>query len=246
MTIEWESTIIAAMATRQGVRDVNADGAAIHRVPGTKVVGAAIVDGIGSDAEVARFADIAAEVAARVGARKTAVLGILAAAELVAAPAGRGITGPDGVAVLAVAEPGAPTSIAWTGDSRAYGWNGSTLQQRTTDHNVGQYLRQNSGGGPVELLEQMEFLARKHDNWLRSSLGLCGIGSVDACHIPPGELALLASDGLHNSVPHEVMEALIREHEGHPQRLADALVAAATEDEKGYRDDATAIVLAPR
>jgi protein phosphatase len=71
-----------ATATRRGVRDFNADSAAVHRVPGTWVVGAAIVDGIGNNAEVARFAEIAAEVAARVGARKTATLGILAAAEL--------------------------------------------------------------------------------------------------------------------------------------------------------------------
>ncbi|WP_449475286.1 PP2C family protein-serine/threonine phosphatase [Streptomyces abikoensis] len=198
-------------------------------MPGTEVVGAAIVDGIGSDVEVAEWARIAAEVAARVGARKTAVLGILAAAELNSAPAERHVIATDGVAVLAVAAPGHPTSIAWTGDARAYGWSGAALKQLTTDHTVGEYLRQNGGGGPIELL------AAAHDNWIRTTLGRSSISTVHAA-ASDDDLVLLTSDGVHDQLPHEELEMLVRKHQGDPQVLAEAIVAAAREDEDGYRD----------
>ncbi|MGW4731677.1 hypothetical protein ACWEQC_21345 [Streptomyces shenzhenensis] len=47
------------------------------------------------------------------------------------------------------------------------------------------------------------------------------------------------SDGVHDQIPAETMERLVRD----PQALPDALVAAAQEDEDGYRDDATAFFL---
>lgn len=227
--------IATATATRQGSRHHNADAAAIHQIPGTAIVGAAVVDGIGSSADIARFAEIAAEVAARVGARRTATIGILAAAELVSAPAAADIS-PDGVAVLAVAEPGQDTAIAWTGDARAYGWDGSTLRQLTTDQTVGEWLLQLVGGGDLAAL------AAHHDNWLRSSLGRCSIATVHAT-AAADPLVLLTSDGAHEQVPHEQIEALIRGHGGDLQALVDSIVAAALPGEDGYRDDATVIAL---
>ncbi|GAA3384538.1 hypothetical protein GCM10017750_59380 [Streptomyces racemochromogenes] len=225
--------IRAAKASRRGVRDHNADAAAIHLVPDTAVVGAAVVDGIGSNPEVARFADIAAEVAARVGARKTATLGILAAAELVGAPAAASIS-PDGVAVVAIAEPGSDTSIAWTGDARVYGWDGAVLRQRSTDHTVGQYLRIN-GGVAIELAEA-------HDNWIRATLGRSSIATVHFAEVED-QLVLLTSDGVHDTLGHEQLQKLVEAHADDPQALADALVAAVEADGDGYRDDATAVVL---
>ncbi|GAA0389582.1 hypothetical protein GCM10010160_18990 [Acrocarpospora corrugata] len=190
-------------------------------------MGAAIVDGI------ARFAQIAAEVASRVGPRKTPTLGILAAAELAALPGTVPIT-PDGVAVLAVAQPGEETGIAWTGDSRVYGWDGEQLVQRSTDHTVGQYLRVN--GIPVEL-------AKEHDNWIRCSLGRASVATVHFARIAD-PLVLLTSDGVPDGIPHAELERLVREHRGEPQALADAIVAATRGNEEGYRDDATVVVLA--
>ncbi|MEV8395938.1 MULTISPECIES: SpoIIE family protein phosphatase [unclassified Streptomyces] len=204
-------------------------------MPGTDIVAAAVVDGIGSTDEVAAFAAIAAEVAVRVGARKTGPIGILAAAELVAAPAAAAIE-PDGVAVLAIAEPGEPTRIAWTGDSRAYEWDGKALHQRSTDHTVGQYLRYN---------EVAIELAEAHDNWIRTSLGRSSIATVHQAEIAGDAMVVLTSDGVHDHVPHSEMEALIRGHDGAPQALADAIVAAARPNAEGYRDDATVVVLIP-
>ncbi|MYW04800.1 SpoIIE family protein phosphatase [Streptomyces sp. SID3343] len=231
-----ESTVTAASASRRGTRPHNCDSAAIHHMPGTAVVAAALVDGIGNSDQVAEFAHIAAEVAARVGPRKTATLGILAAAELVAAPAAADIE-PDGVAVLALVEPGQDTAVAWTGDARAYGFDGATLTRRTTDHTVGQYLRIN-GGVAIELCEA-------HDNWIRASLGRSSIATVHAAEVPD-TMIVLTSDGVHDSVAHDDMQALARAHHHDPQALADALVAAAVENAAGYRDDATAIVVTTR
>jgi serine/threonine protein phosphatase PrpC len=56
---------------------------------------------------------------------------------------------------------------------------------------------------------------------------------------------LLVSDGL-DCVPHDELEALVREHQDDPNALTDAIVAAARETEDGYRDDATALVLTTR
>lgn len=231
--------ITVAAATRRGSRTYNADASAVHRLPGTSTVAAAIVDGIGNSAEIARTAMVAAETAARVGARRTPTIGILAAAELVSPPhtpvLARDAEAPDGVAVLAVAEPGQTTALAWTGDARAHGWDGSRLRQLTTDHTIGQYLRLN-GDGPIEAL------AAAHDNWLRTSLAHTTIATVHAGETT-APLVILTSDGVHDQVAPTAMETLVRMHHEDPQDLADALVQAARPTEDGYCDDATAVVL---
>lgn len=227
--------IRTARASRQGVREYCADAAAIHTPPGSSIVAAAVVDGIGSTAEVAAWAHVAAEVAARVGARRTAMMGLLAAAELTAAPAAE--MAPDGVAVVAVAHPGDEVSIAWTGDARAYGWDGSRLLQYSTDQTMGEWLRV-SGGPAVDLST-----AAGHDHWILSTLGRASIAAVRTTQIPDG-LIILTSDGVHDALEREVMERLVKEYAGDPQALADALVSAVGDDGDGYRDDATVVVLA--
>jgi len=232
------SYCLIASATRQGTSEDNADSVAVFHMPGTERSGAAIVDGIGHGPDVVALSHLAAQVAARVGVRKTSILGILAAAELAQAPAAD-VIDPDAVAVLALVEPGADTSIAWTGDCRAYGWDGRRLIQRTTDHTVGQYLRVN--GVAIELAEE-------HDNWSRTSLGRSSVATVHQVVIED-PLILLTSDGVHDQMPHDTLENLVRQHHTDPQALATAIVNAAQSvpdaDEEGgyYRDDATAIVI---
>lgn len=227
------SEIRYATATREGSSGLNADAAAIHRVPGTNIVGAAIVDGIGHAAGTPEWARHAAEVAARVGPRKTATIGILAAAELNDAPASAAIE-PDGVAVLAIAEPGQSTAIAWTGDSQVFGWDGEALHRRSTPHTVGEYLRAN--GFPVDVTVPA-------DDWIRTTLARCSIATVHAAEVDD-ELVILTSDGVHDQMPHEVLERIVRDHLDDLQAMADAIVAAADEDAENYRDDATVVVLA--
>jgi PPM family protein phosphatase len=226
------SSITTAVASRQGTRAYYSDAPVVHRLPHSEVVAAAIVDGIGSSAEVAEFAQLAAQVAARVGARKTARLGVLAAAELVEAPGGTDIE-PDGVAVLAVLAPDGVVSVAWTGDSRAYAWRDGELVQLTGDMTIGTYLRSNGFPLPDDA---------PHDNWLATSLGRSSVATVH--HIrSETDLLVLTSDGVHKQTAHERMAEIVAAHADHPQALADELVAAAGTDADGYRDDATAVVL---
>ncbi|WNV86649.1 SpoIIE family protein phosphatase [Umezawaea sp. Da 62-37] len=99
---------------------------------------------------------------------------------------------------------------------------------------MGAYLRQN---GDVDLAPQ-------HDNWVRLSLASATPTTVALSHAPAGELVLLVSDGL-DDVPLPDLAALVAHHHHDPQALVDAIVATGEEDETGYRDDATAVVLCP-
>jgi protein phosphatase len=223
----------AALASRQGTRTFNCDAAVIHQVADAGPVAAAVIDGIGSSAEVAAYANLAAQVAARVGARRGAILGVLAAADLNTGPAGTRIE-PDGVAALAIAYPDGATSIAWTGDSRAYGYDGRQLHQLTTDMTVADYLRAN--GFPVEA-------TIAHEDWIRTSLGRSTINTVHHTGVEH-RLILLTSDGVHKQITDEHLTDIVRAHAGHgPAALAEAIVNAPQTDDEGYRDDATAIVL---
>ncbi|MEU9888035.1 hypothetical protein [Sphaerisporangium sp. NPDC051011] len=222
-----------AHAHRRGTREYYCDAVAVHTTSDLTTA-AAVVDGIGNSEKVAACSRLLAQVAARVAARRNGLAGILSAGELVAdAGPDEDDPEPDAVAVVAVAREGEETRVAWVGDSRAYGWTGSDLRQYTTDHTVGEQLRCN--GAPLELAED-------HDNWLRTSLSLAVVATVYTVEIPD-PLVILTSDGVHDSVPHEELIALVRKYQHEPQALADALVAAAQPDEDGYRDDATAVVL---
>lgn len=220
----------AAAATRKGVRAHNMDAAAVFEAA-NGVTTAAVVDGIGNDQFGAQTMRLLAETAARIGATKGALAGVLAAAALIEDPGTREYK-PDGVLVLAIAEPGQPTLLGWVGDSHAYGWDGTALRRRTDPHTMGAYLRQN---GDTDL-------APEHDNWVRISLSTASPTTVALSEVPAGEPVLLVSDGL-DATPIEELEVLVKQHQHDPQTLADAIVAAAREDDDGYRDDATAVVL---
>lgn len=224
--------LLTATASRQGTSGDNADAAAIHHLPEIETTAAAIVDGIGHGEHVVAFARLAAQVAARVGARKTSILGILAAAELNAASGGEPIN-PDGVAVLAVARPDGATSIAWTGDARAYGYDGRQLHQRTTDMTVGQYLRVN--GFPLEA-------TAAHDDWIRTSLGRSSVNTVHQA-VVHDRLIVLTSDGVHKQITDQRLAEIVHEHAEDPEALVAAIVGAPVADADGYRDDATAIAI---
>ncbi|WEH34476.1 SpoIIE family protein phosphatase [Streptomyces sp. AM 4-1-1] len=219
-------------ATREGTALDNADAAKVY-VLADGTVGAVVIDGIGHGPYTSRTAPLLAEVAARIGAQRGPLAGLLTAGQLVTDP---GVDGEEAnaVAVAAVRHPDeVDTDIAWVGDCRAYGWDGITLTRYTDDHTVGAQLRLN--GAPWRL-------AREHDNWVKTALSKATVGTVYGVTVPD-MLVLLTSDGVHDQIPHRAMESLVREHETDPQALADALVAEARDDETGYRDDATAIVI---
>lgn len=224
--------LVTASATRRGTRAHNADAAATFTTADLTTA-AVVVDGIGNSAALAACSRLLAEAAVRIGAQRGGLAGVLTAAALIADP-GTEDDPPDGVAVLAVGGPGSETVVNWVGDCRAYGWHGRTLRRYTTDHTVGQQLVQN--GVPLEL-------AKEHDNWVRTTLSRAVVATVYEVVIPAGDLVLLTSDGVHDQLTHEELAALVHQHQHDPQVLADAVVAAVHEDEAGYRDDATILVI---
>lgn len=160
-----------------------------------------------------------AQVAARTGAVRGALSGLLTAAQLVADPGADGDT-PDGVAVVAVAAPGADTAVVWCGDCRAYGWDGARLRLYSNDHTVGRRPRRR----------------------LLVTLSQVTPAVAGEAAIPAAEMVILTSNGIHDQVPAEELEALVRAHRGDPRSLPDMIVAAAR-DGDGRRDDATAAIV---
>ncbi|MFJ2818313.1 hypothetical protein [Streptomyces sp. NPDC087294] len=224
--------IRTGIATREGTAADNADAARIHRLAdGT--IGAAVIDGIGHGPHTSRTAPLLAEVAARISARRGPLAGLLTASEMIV-DAGSDGDEADAVAVALRVHPDDDLVVVnWTGDARGYGLGRRGLTLYTDDHTVGAQLRAN--GVSLDI-------ARQHDNWLRTSLARATVGTTYTASIPD-RLVIITSDGVHDQIPTDRMETLVREHADDPQALADALVAAAQPDETGYRDDATAIVI---
>ncbi|MYR64416.1 hypothetical protein GTY54_52135 [Streptomyces sp. SID625] len=220
------------IAQREGTAGSAADAAATYTSPRTGRTAIALVDGMGHDADIVRLAPMLAETAARVGAVRGALAGLLSAGLLVADP------GPAAVGVLAVTrEDGQGIELVWAGDCRAYHWDGSVLQQLTTDHTLAAYLTTAArGAGDVPVTALADYVG--------VTLGLAVPATVPYVSVPAGVL-LLTSDGVHDQVQPDVVEALVRELHADPQGLAEALVAAAQPDASGYRDDATAVVMPP-
>ncbi|ARI52847.1 hypothetical protein A6E92_12045 [Streptomyces sp. S8] len=220
-------------ATREGTAADNADADAgkVYRLAdGT--VGAAVIDGIGHGPHTSRTAPLLAETAARVTAHRGALAGILSAGLLIADPGHDGEEA-NAVGVAALVDD-AGTRAAWVGDCDALGWNGTRLRRYSTPQVMGEWVRQY--GPPVEIAEH-------YDDWVRVSLHSATVATVGEVDIPD-PVVILLSDGVHDQVPADVLEDLAREHHRDPQALANALVAAAQADAEGYRDDATAIVIA--
>ncbi|MFE3202281.1 SpoIIE family protein phosphatase [Embleya sp. NPDC059237] len=228
MTTPTDTTI--AIATREGTDLALADAAATYTSTTTGRTAVTVVDGMGHDPDIVRLSPMLAETAARVGAVRGGLAGLLSAGLLLHDP------GPDAVAVLAVTHVGGGAEIVWVGDSRAYHWENGTLTLLTTDHNLAAYLSsaaREAGDVPVAALA----------DYVGISLGIAVPATVPYVSVPAGGLLILTSDGVHDQVASDVVEALVRKHEADPQALAEALVAAAEPDADGYRDDATAVVV---
>lgn len=224
-------TIQVGTAQRGGTEPPCADGVDVHRLDGT--VFASVVDGAGHHPDVVEAAGIVSAVITRIAATLGGLAGLMTAGQIVQAYD----RAPHISAVYARATPGEPTAILWIGDCRAYGWDGETLTQYSTDQTMGQFLAWYEGVA-VDLVDH-------HGAWARLGLAQATAATCRQAEIPAtAQLVLLCSDGISDQVPAETWPALCREHASDPQALADALVAAAEADADGYRDDATAVVIA--
>ncbi|WP_371792881.1 SpoIIE family protein phosphatase [Streptomyces sp. NBC_01471] len=218
------------IAQREGTGGPIADAAATYTSTSTGRTAAALVDGMGHDADIVRLAPMLAETAARVGAVRGALAGLLSAGLVVTDP------GPDAVGVLAVTREDGRAELVWAGDCRAYRWDGTALEVLTTDHTLAAYLsRAAKDAGDVPVTALADFVG--------VTLGLAVPATVPYVSVPAGGVLILTTDGVHDQESRDVIEALVHKHDSDPQALANALVAAAAPNAEGYRDDATAVVI---
>ncbi|MFI8326881.1 SpoIIE family protein phosphatase [Streptomyces sp. NPDC085529] len=226
-------TVRIGTATRLGTAAPSGDAVAVH-VQEDGATAAAVVDGIGHTPRVASVAQLLATVMARVSARRGSLAGLLTGTELVADPGSGDEPEPDAVAVVATARPAADRiRVAWVGDCRAYAVEEGRLRRLTADHNLAEHLSLCGYTGEIP---------RQAARWVRTTVRSAAVATVsEAWTTSP--LVVLTSDGVHDQVPHAVMEALALAHEDTPQALAEALVAAAGTGSDGVRDDATTIVI---
>ncbi|MFD8609766.1 hypothetical protein [Streptomyces sp. NPDC059631] len=218
------------IAQREGTAGPIADAAATYTSPSTGRTAFAVVDGMGHSTDIVRLAPMLAETAARVGATRGALAGLLSAGLLVTDP------GPDAVGVLFVTREDGSAELVWSGDCQASRWDGTALCRLTTNHNLAAYLtRAATDAGNVPVTALADFVG--------ITLGLAVPATVPYVSVPARGVLVLTSDGVHDQVRPDVIEALVREHHTDPQALADALVAAAGPNAQGYRDDATAVVV---
>ncbi|WP_405536837.1 SpoIIE family protein phosphatase [Streptomyces antimycoticus] len=233
MTTE-RTYVMTGVATREGSAEPSADAAAVH-ILADGTTAAAVVDGIGHSTRIAAVAQLVADVAVRMSARRGGLAGMLTATELVADPGAGEEPEPDAVAVVAVTEPGDDRiRIAWVGDCRAYSLTpDKRLQPCTVDHNLAEQLEMCGYAGEV---------TSRASQWVRTTVATAAVATVaEAWTDAP--LVVLTSDGVHDQAPHDVLEALVLQHQHDPQALAEALVAASEANPEGVRDDATAVVI---
>ncbi|WP_418955333.1 PP2C family protein-serine/threonine phosphatase [Streptomyces tritici] len=196
----------------------------------------ALLDGIGSSDEVRDWARVYARRLARAAAREGAEAGLRAVHALAAAEPDRDTWKaahlPAAVAVVAVQAPGAPLSVAWCGDARAYlAPEGLPLVRLTTDHNMRQVLIDLGAiPGPYARNTVTSYLGDIRDT--------PAIGVVTAA--AEGRL-LLASDGCYEPLEDHDLD-LAAYLTGTPHQAARALVRAAVSHAGPHADNATALV----
>ncbi|MFE9319089.1 PP2C family protein-serine/threonine phosphatase [Streptomyces albidoflavus] len=127
-----------AIAKHTGARSRQCDTATVVAAPGG-VRAFALLDGVGSTEEVARWTRGAAHQVAALAARhQNAGAGLRAAYAKYAARPGHDnpwVNLPHAAAVVVVTVPGRPLTVAWCGDARAYLWSDFDAVQLTDDHN---------------------------------------------------------------------------------------------------------------
>jgi hypothetical protein len=197
-------------ASDRGTREVNAD--AVAAADGV----VALADGVGDNTTAAHAALAATTAAVGVPAMAGPAAALAAAHEAVTS----------GDCVLVVAQPfGGGYRIGWVGDVRAYAWDGSELRQLTKDHTLAQYFRDHGG----DITPRMEHLVTASVHTAPENR----YGTTETS----AQSLVLTTDGIHRTLTHEAMTAILC----HATNPAATLVEAA--HKAGASDNATAVVL---
>ena len=143
-----------------------------------------------------------------------------------------------GTTVVALVVEGPAFGCLWAGDSRAYRLRDGVLIQLTRDHSLVQDL--------VDLGEVAAADARDHPNAnvITRAVGASGALEIDLVtgEVRPGDIYLLASDGLTKVVEDAEIETRLREPD--VNALADGLIALCLD--RGAPDNVAVVVLQAR
>jgi serine/threonine protein phosphatase PrpC len=210
--ITWDT------ASRQGGRKFNADAVGAHDMV------FALADGIGDTMWAAEAARVATDVAARTPAVAGPVEAILAAQRALEAMH----TGADCVLVVAMGD-----QIAWVGDVRAYGWDGTQLVQLTSDQTLAEYFRAHNSI-PTPRMEHVVTNSLRHTR--RDQIGLVTARNCTAI--------LLSSDGVHKTVSSQIIEGILAETDTTAHTRVSTLVDTAML--MGATDNSTALMIMNR
>lgn len=244
MTTATAARYGSAGATDPGlVRDANEDCFHVDAVRGLFIV----IDGIGGQAAGGEAAALAlsmlrARLERETGPVDQRVREAIAVAnnEILRAAASRpDWNGMACVLTVAVLKDGVAT-VGHVGDTRLYKIRNGQLVKVTRDHSpVGE--REDAGE-----LSESEAMRHPRRNEVYRDVGSephepGDAEFVDIITVPvePDAAILLCSDGLSDLVPAGTIAALATEHAGHPQRVVDALIAAA--NQAGGKDNVTAV-----
>lgn len=130
-----------------------------------------------------------------------------------------------GTTVIALKVSGIQYDIAWVGDSRAYLWDGDSLQQISVDHS---YVQELVDSGAISK-EEMHTHAQK--NIITQSIGVSDIDDIKVDQIKgvlePRQKILLCSDGLSDLVDDDEIEHIISRTYEKDQVLVDRLISKA-------------------
>lgn len=231
----------AARLTGTRARQCDATAAFTHG----QTRGFALLDGIGDTQAVRDWTRQTARYLARTGAERVDAESALRTVHAVAAAQYRNwnlpADMPSAVAVLAVASPGRPLTIAWCGDARAYITTpGGNLVRLTVDHNHRQVVL--AQGGTPHLFDRHQVVSWIGDD---DPDPLIGTATVPAY----GRL-LLVSDGAYEPVEdagEDLADYLTGSTRTAAVRIVTRAVANATGqalgENEGRADNATALVV---
>ncbi|MFZ4160469.1 PP2C family serine/threonine-protein phosphatase [Streptomyces griseoincarnatus] len=237
-----------ATAQQQGGRSQQCDATAVTAAPGG-VVAFAVLDGIGSSPEVARFTRQAAHRLTRAAVRlrcpETALRDL--ADEITAERFHGAEDGSAACALVALVVPGEPLRLAWCGDVRAYAIRDGQAEQLTRDHNRRRVLHDAGITAlPGDRNLVTSYLGGHHH---RDEVeDVYGHKAIETATVAPEELRLvLATDGAYEPVEDfggTVAECLT----GVPAEAAAELAETAVAQSRMVRqprnvDNATALVV---
>jgi protein phosphatase len=181
----------------------------------------ALADGIGDTMWASEAARVATDVAVRTSVTAGPVEAILAAQRALEALH----TGADCVLVVAMGD-----QIAWVGDVRAYGWDGTQLVQLTSDQTLAEYFRSHDAI-PTPRMEHVVTNSLRH-----TRPDQIGVVTARNC-----STILLSSDGVHKTVSPQIIEGILAETDTTARTRVSTLVDTAIL--MGATDNSTALVI---